>query len=130
MLVVEDDEITLCAVQGVLTTAGFDVEVARDGREALARLREGKIRLVVSDWEMPHLSGVALCRKIRSESQPGYVYIILLTANSSIEERVAGLSVGADDYIVKPFHGDELVARVRIGVRILSMFCEQGESAA
>ena len=120
VLVAEDNEVALTMIDAILSTAGFQVETARDGAEALARVRTGEVRLVVSDWVMPNMSGLALCRAIRTEKLPAYVYIILLTSNGTLEERVAGLSVGADDFMVKPFNAEELIARVRAGERILS----------
>ncbi len=120
VLVVDDSEVTLKLISEILTTAGLEVEVARDGLQAINRIREGEIRLIVSDWAMPNMSGLALCRAVRTEPLPGYVYIILLTSHATVEDRVAGLSVGADDFLPKPFDPAELIARVRAGVRVLT----------
>jgi len=121
ILVVEDNHITATLLETLLTTAGYHVEVARDGQEALARIRTGEFQLVVSDWEMPNMSGLALCRAIRTECLSAYVYIILLTSHGQQEERIAGLSVGADDFIVKPFNAEELIHRIRSGERVLAL---------
>jgi DNA-binding response OmpR family regulator len=121
VLIVEDNQATATMLECILTTAGYRTEIARDGVEAMSRIRRGDIRLVVSDWEMPNMSGLALCRAIRTEALPGYVYVILLTSHGQAEERVAGLAVGADDYIVKPFNPEELIHRVRSGERVLAL---------
>ena len=73
-------------------------------------LREGSCRLVISDWDMPEMDGLELCRAIRSGDLPGYVYMILLTVHDRTEEKVAGLAAGADDFIAKPFNPAELLA--------------------
>jgi putative two-component system response regulator len=121
LLIVEDNELYLSLLQRTLLDAGFEVEVARDGQEALDRVRTGDFRLIISDWEMPQLSGPELCHTIRREDFAGYVYFILVTAHDTPQERVEGLSAGADDFIAKPFNAAELIARVRTGERILSL---------
>jgi putative two-component system response regulator len=94
---------------------------AADGHQALALLRSGSYRLVISDWEMPKMDGLELCRAIRSEDLLGYVYVILLTGHKLPEEKVAGLRAGADDFIAKPFDPSELLARIQTAERILSL---------
>jgi len=121
VLVVDDDEMTLEVLASALRTQGYDVQTARNGREALALVRAGGVRLVVSDWEMPEMDGVELVRQLRADDLPGYVYIIMLTAHDTPRERVEGLSAGADDFVVKPFDTPELLARVRSGERVLSL---------
>lgn len=121
VLVVDDNEVSLELLRGVICSAGFAVETARDGVEALSRIRDGGLRLVVSDCEMPRMRGVDLCRAVRAEDLRSYVYLILVTAHDSPDERVRGLTAGADDFIAKPFDAAELVARVRSGERVLSL---------
>lgn len=121
IIAVDDNEVVLTLLEATLSTDGWEVIPARNGAEALALVRAGAARLVVSDWEMPAMSGPDLVRAIRSEDLPGYVYLILLTGHSRQEEIVEGLSAGADDFIAKPFNPAELVARVRTGARILSL---------
>jgi putative two-component system response regulator len=121
ILVVDDDEIAIEALRSVLTEAGHEVEAAHDGVEALEMLRLGSCRLVISDWVMPRMDGPELCRRIRSEDFPGYVYVILLTSRDGLHDVVEGLTAGADDFITKPFHPEELRVRVRAGERILSL---------
>ena len=121
VLVVDDDPICLAVVEQTLTRAGFQVQCAADGLAAFDLVRSGGIRLVVSDLEMPGMTGPDLCRSIRADSVPGYVYFILVTSHSSTQDAVNGLSAGADDFVGKPFNPPELVARVRAGERILAL---------
>ncbi len=104
-----------------LTEFGYDVTVARNGREAFNIIRKGEIRMVVSDWCMPEMSGVELCRQVRQRRSGAYVYVILLTSNNRTQDVVEGLNAGADDYITKPFQPEELQVRLRVGERILSL---------
>jgi putative two-component system response regulator len=121
ILIADDNEIAIEMLRGTLTDAGHQVRHAANGREALDLIRQGWARLVVTDWDMPEMNGVELCRAIRGGDLPGYVYIILLTAHNRVEEKVAGLAAGADDFIAKPFNPDELIARVGTAERVLSM---------
>ncbi|MBX3356966.1 MAG: response regulator [Phycisphaeraceae bacterium] len=121
VLVADDNEISLALLEATLTRAGYQVETARDGIEALERVRTGGCRLVVSDWEMPGLSGPELCKAIRTDDLPGYVYVILVTAHDTPQETVEGLSAGADDFVAKPFNPSVLIARVRTGQRIVAL---------
>ena len=120
ILIADDDEIALAMLAHTLTQSGYDVETATDGRQALAKLREGCARLVISDWEMPHLSGIELCQAVR-EGFDNYIYVILLTGRGSRQETIDGLSAGADDFIKKPFDPAELIVRVRAGERVLGL---------
>jgi len=121
ILIVDDDAIALEMLRHALTRAGHEVECAANGIEAIEALRRGTCRLVISDWTMPQMDGLELCRRIRAGDVGGYVYLILLTARDSAQETVEGLSAGADDLIPKPFNPAELMLRVQIGERILSL---------
>lgn len=121
ILVVDDDPIVLQKLQSTLQHAGFDVVCAGNGREALQCLADGNIRLLISDWQMPEMDGIELCRRIRSGDFGGYVYVLLLTSMDSIDQRVQGLVAGADDFVSKPFHPSELIARVNVGKRVLQL---------
>lgn len=121
VLVVEDNDVSRLLLETTLAGAGYRVETARDGAEALERIRSGGFRLVVSDWEMPRMSGPDLCRAVRASDLPGYVYIILVTSHDSPQEAVEGLSAGADDFVSKPFEPSVLTARVRTGERIVAL---------
>jgi putative two-component system response regulator len=121
VLVVDDNDVSLTLLEATLAAEGYQVETARDGVEALERVRTEGFRFVVSDWEMPRLSGPELCRAVRADDLPGYVYVILVTSHDSPQKTVEGLSAGADDFVGKPFDPSELIARVRTGERILSL---------
>jgi putative two-component system response regulator len=121
ILIADDNEIAIEVLRAALEAAGYAVACASNGREAMSILREGSCRLVISDWDMPEMDGLELCRAVRSGDLPGYVYVILLTAHDRTEEKVAGLAAGADDFIAKPFNPAELLARVRTGERVLSL---------
>jgi len=121
ILIVDDDPTALELLQHALVSGGYEVVTAADGRGAFAELRGGSCRLLISDWDMPHMNGIELCRAIRSEDLLGYVYIILLTGHNLLEERVEGLRAGADDFISKPFDPSELVARIQTAERILAL---------
>jgi two-component system, OmpR family, response regulator MprA len=114
ILAVEDDPPLAATLERVLGAEGYDVEVATDGNQALRRARERPFDLVVLDIMLPGLDGIAVCTRLRST---GSVPILLLTALGGTEERVRGLDSGADDYLVKPFAYEELLARVRALLR-------------
>ncbi|MDB5324172.1 MAG: response regulator receiver modulated metal dependent phosphohydrolase [Phycisphaerales bacterium] len=121
ILIVEDNAIALQVLHNALVQAGHEVQTARGGQEALEIVRSGDCSLVVSDWEMPGMSGVELFRAIRAEELPTYVYLILLTSHDTPEEKIAGLNAGADDFMTKPFDPAELIARIRAAERMLSL---------
>jgi cyclic di-GMP phosphodiesterase len=120
ILIVDDDDLALGLLETVLGRAGHQVDRARNGEEALDRVRSGVHRLIISDWEMPQMDGLSLCRKVRAMST-NYIYFMLLTAHNSTQDIVEGLSAGADDFVVKPFKAAEMLLRVRTGERLLSL---------
>jgi len=121
ILIVDDDEFSLEALRHALMQAGYEVETARDGKEALEAIHTGGYRLVISDWMMPVMDGLELCRRVRGGEFPGYIYIILLTSRDGTDSVVEGLSAGADDFLTKPFKPAELRVRVRGAERMLSL---------
>ncbi len=121
ILVVDDDDIAVEILSSSLASAGYEVFTAYDGHQALNRISEHDIRLVISDWDMPQMNGLELCQNVRRRSSTGYVYFILLTSHGTADEIVEGLSAGSDDFMVKPFHYAELMARVRAGERVLAL---------
>jgi putative two-component system response regulator len=121
VLMVDDDELALDALTYALRKDGHDPVAARDGREALEILRQGDCRMVISDWIMPNMDGLELCRRIRTEDFPRYIYVILLTSRDASADIVAGLSAGADDFLAKPFDPAVLNVRIRAGARILAL---------
>jgi putative two-component system response regulator len=121
ILCVDDDEIALAILEKSLTAAGHEIETATNGREALDALRAGGCQMIISDWDMPVMSGLELCQAIRADHSGRYIYVILLTCHDSPQKAVEGISAGADDFVSKPFHPAELQARVRAGERVLSL---------
>jgi two-component system, OmpR family, response regulator MprA len=114
ILVVEDDARLGATLQRVLTAEGYHVDLVADGMEALRHAREQPFDLVVLDVMLPSLDGVGVCRRLRATAQ---VPILMLTALGGTDDRVKGLDAGADDYLVKPFAYEELLARVRALLR-------------
>jgi two-component system, cell cycle response regulator len=122
VLLVDDEPTQRLITARLLKRAGFVVETAQNGKEALERLTTAaQFHLLVTDWEMPEMDGVALCKAVRSASLDGYVYTILLTSRDAIEHLVAGLQAGADDYLTKPVLEPELLARLNTGKRIVNL---------
>jgi putative two-component system response regulator len=122
ILIVDDEAVSVDVLKFALLAEGHLVDVARNGTDALSLLARGEHRLVISDWEMPGMNGLELCRAIRSRGHiGGYVYFVLLTARDGSASLVEGMAAGADDFITKPFDPDELAARVRVAERILSI---------
>ena len=121
VLVAEDDLVSADLLEATLQEFGYEVTLARDGREALNLLRTGRFRMVISDWEMPEMSGLELCRRVRQRRWNGYIYFILLTSNSGVDNVIEGLNAGADDFLTKPFHPHELHMRLSAGRRIIGL---------
>jgi two-component system phosphate regulon response regulator PhoB len=117
ILIVEDEEPLTLLLRYNLETEGYDVETIARGDEADIRLKESVPDLVVLDWMLPGLSGIELCRRLRSRPETKALPVIMLTARGEESERVRGLATGADDYIVKPFSVPELLARIRALMR-------------
>jgi putative two-component system response regulator len=121
ILVVEDDPMSINLLKVTLDAAGHEMVVANNGREALDVLRSTPIRFVITDWEMPEMSGVELCRAIRDADYGRYIYTVLLTARAEEDSTVEGLAAGADDLVHKPFNRAELALRIRTGERIVNL---------
>jgi len=114
ILVIEDEEKILEFIRRGLTFEGYQVETALDGKQGLDIARESIPDLVVLDWMLPGLDGLEVCQRLRAASD---VPILMLTAKDAVADRVEGLDAGADDYLVKPFDFDELLARIRALLR-------------
>jgi two-component system response regulator MprA len=114
ILVVDDDRKITDMLRRTLTYEGYRVATAADGHEALAKAQAEKPDLVVLDWLMPGLNGIEVAQRLRTA---GDLLILMLTARDAIDDRVTGLDSGADDYLVKPFAPEELLARVRALLR-------------
>jgi putative two-component system response regulator len=119
ILVVDDNEVDRVVAQRVLERFGYEVVTAENGLKAINIIQRQDIHIVISDWNMPQIDGIDLCKQIRSGLAVGYIYIILVTARNSREDLVAALSAGADDFISKPFDSNELRVRLKNAERIL-----------
>lgn len=114
ILIIEDDDLILKMLRRSLVYEGYQVDTAMDGEGGLNLLRDNKPALVILDWMLPGMDGLEVCRRIRElGNQP----VLMLTAKDTLENRVQGLDAGADDYQVKPFELDELLARIRALLR-------------
>jgi diguanylate cyclase (GGDEF)-like protein len=121
ILLAEDDPVTRLLMTRFLKKAGYEVDAAANGSEALDKMSKRYYSMLVTDWEMPEMDGIALCKAVRNMRLDGYVYALLLTARDSKEHIIAGLEAGADDYLIKPVHEAELIARLNAGRRILNL---------
>ncbi len=121
ILIVEDEFISRSLLKKMLKEMGHEVQEAEDGHQAWAMLQENPCQIVITDWMMPEMDGLELCRKIRQASFDMYIYIIMLTAKDRKKDLVAVFESGADDYIPKPFDPEELQARVMTGIRVIDL---------
>jgi len=114
ILLIEDDEAILNFLRRGLAYEGYQVDIAKEGQSGLILARDTPPDLVVLDWMLPGLDGLEVCRRLRQGSSTP---ILMLTARDTVNDRVQGLDAGADDYLVKPFNLDELLARIRALLR-------------
>lgn len=121
ILVAEDDSITAEMIAHALEKFGYNVTVVNNGLDAYEKLRTGRFKLLVSDWQMPGLTGLELCELLRNQRTGSYIYVIMLTSHGGIENVVRGLEAGADDFLTKPFNPSELLVRIRVGERVLGL---------
>ena len=118
ILVADDSILYATLVKESLSSQPCTLLLAKNGCEAIELFAEHKPAMVITDWVMPKVDGLELCRRIRAEFPEVYSYLMLLTSNEEKESVIAGLEAGADDYLSKPFHAGELVARVLAGRRV------------
>ncbi|MFG0274982.1 MAG: PP2C family protein-serine/threonine phosphatase [Phycisphaerales bacterium] len=121
VLIAEDERITRTTLARQLERWGHEVVATENGREAWERLQEDRFDIVLTDWEMPELSGVELIKKIRGLEGRDYIYVILLTSRSDKGDIVSGIEAGADDYVSKPFDRGELRVRLLAGERVVQL---------
>jgi len=121
-VLVADDEVSLRLVlQTAISKVGYGVDTVENGKEALEIFKSGYYPIVMTDWVMPEMDGLDLCRAIRHEESERYTYIILLTSLDSKNDIIAGLEAGADEYLVKPVNQTELQTRLKTARRILEL---------
>ena len=121
VLLVDDDELVLAHLSELVRAAGFEVHTASDGAAALEFIGRQFTPIVITDLDMPGMDGLALCRAIRQQKWPGYVYILVLTVHDGETDILAGLDAGADDYLSKRTSSAQLVARLHAAERILGL---------
>jgi DNA-binding response OmpR family regulator len=121
VLIVDDDAVSRYILQEILYTLGYEVTACKDGSEAWEKYLDGNFRLVISDWMMPKVDGLELCRRIRDLNRTDYTYFILQTSLHEKEELLAGLEYGADNYLLKPFDSNDLKIRLKIANRVLAL---------
>ena len=121
ILVAEDDPIARKVLKRTLIKEGHEVVTVGNGRKALELFKERFFPIIFTDWEMPEMNGLELCRAVRKLDISWYVFIIMLTSRDAKKDIVTGLESGADDYISKPFYPDELKSRLKVGIRILKL---------
>jgi diguanylate cyclase (GGDEF)-like protein len=121
ILIVEDSPTQALRLKVLLEEQGYDITVAANGAEGLAALESRYHPVVISDWVMPELDGIEFCKRIRGRENPGYIYIVLVTAKGEKTDLISGIEAGADDYLVKPFDIGELIARLKTAERIISL---------
>src|SRR5438477_10598995 len=103
VLVVDDDPVTSQIICEDLRQFGYEVTISTNGRDAFELVRTGLYRLIVSDWQMPEMNGVELCKEVRKRHWCGYIYFIMLTSRATADDVVHGFDAGVDDFLTKPF---------------------------
>ena len=121
VLIVEDERDTLFILTKLLEKNGYEVASAINGSEALDIIDDFSPKVIVADWTMPIMDGIELCNRLKENEKHKLIYYIILTARTSLKDRVKGLDVGADDFLLKPTENQELLARIRSGVRIFNL---------
>jgi two-component system, cell cycle response regulator len=121
ILAVDDSAVSRKSIEHCLSGELYNLLFAKNGREALALFASHEPAVVITDWDMPDIGGLELCRRIRCDFPDFHSHLIVLSGNTDKEHVVEGLAAGADDYLTKPFHAGELVARVEVGRRIVEL---------
>lgn len=121
VLIVDDSPVSRKLVEMPLTQKGYRPILAADGHTAIEMIEKHRPDVVVTDWMMPDMSGSEICQHIRSTGQDSYTYIIVVTGRTGKDDLVEALALGADDYLTKPFHRGELIARVGVGARVAAL---------
>ncbi len=121
ILIAEDDPVSRKLLARIIEKWGHEVLAAEDGHSAWSIFQNSDIQLVITDWMMPKVDGIELCRRIRSAESKEYVYVIILTAREKMMDVIEGFEAGADDFVTKPFNQEELKSRIQVGIRILAL---------
>ncbi|MDY6790953.1 MAG: response regulator [Thermodesulfobacteriota bacterium] len=121
ILIVEDDPVSQKLLEKIVLREGYEAILTNNGKSAFEIVKKEAVEMVITDWMMPKMDGLKLCREIRQAHLSRYLYVILLTAKDHPEDVLAALDAGADDYMTKPFNPDELKARILSGKRIIEL---------
>jgi len=121
ILLAEDNPVSRKILENYLQKAGYEVVSVENGRKAMELLKKKHFPILLTDWMMPEMDGLELCKAIRRDITNDYVFIIILTVKDSKDDLVSGLEAGADDYLTKPINNAELIARIKTGIRILEL---------
>lgn len=121
ILVAEDDAVSRKLLETLLQNRGYPLALCEDGSQAWDLYQREDFRIVISDWMMPGLDGIDLCRKIREASRLDYCYFIMLTAKTGRANFLQAMEAGADDYLTKPLDNDEITVRLKVAERILAL---------
>ncbi len=121
IMIVDDEVVSRMKMQKLTQSLGHEILVAIDGFEGWKTWEAERPKIVITDWNMPRMDGLDLCRKIRSEKAEDYTYIIFVTGRDNIQDVIKGMEAGADDYIAKPFNKDELNVRIKAGERVINL---------
>lgn len=121
ILIVEDEKDTRFILEKLLSKNDFEVVSVTNGLEALEILKTFSPKVIIADWTMPVMDGLKLCDAVKSDPKLKIIYFIILTARTSLRDRITGLDVGADDFLIKPIENQELIARIKSGVRIYDL---------
>ena len=130
VLVVDDDPVVLELLRGQLLSAGYQPLTASGGPQAVEILTRREPRIVVTDWIMPEMDGLELCRWIRTHFDGRFVYVVMLTVRSEKARLMEAFEAGVDDFLSKPFHEGELLSRIRAGARMVRIYDEEARNAA
>ena len=120
ILIVEDEFVSRSKISKLVSSLGYETIIAENGHEGLELWEKDRPRIVITDWVMPGMDGVTLCKRIRDAEGDRYTYIIIVTTKSSIHDIVKGIEAGADDFLSKPYIKEELMVRIGAGKRIIS----------
>ncbi|MGM0427004.1 MAG: HD domain-containing phosphohydrolase [Thermodesulfobacteriota bacterium] len=119
ILIVDDELVSRKKIEKLIQTLGHETLMAEDGTQGWERWQNERTRIVITDWIMPGMDGLELCKKIREVQGGRYTYVIMVTAKEAVNDIITGMEAGADDFITKPFVKEELAVRIRAGERIL-----------
>ncbi len=129
ILIAEDDQVSRLILQAAVEQLGHECLLAENGLEAWALFQSAQVEVIISDWMMPDMDGIELCRRVRSLARPAYTYFIFLTALAHESDMLLGIEAGADDYLIKPLDSEKLQIRLLVASRITALHRRTAEQA-